>query len=71
LKIGLDFDSYSVSLGQNRSVSAIDNKESDYVYTVLDYYLSDAWSLSFLYGTYLDTPEDQNNYSSVTVGYSF
>lgn len=68
---GLDFKSYSVSLGQNRSVSAIDNSNSDFVYSVLDYYLSDTWSLSFLYGAYLNTPEDQNNYSSVTVGYSF
>ena len=71
LETGLDFDSFSISVGKNRSVSAIDNTSSDYVYSVLDYYLSEAWSLSFLYGEYLDAPENENNYSSLSLSYSF
>ena len=68
---GLDFDSFSFSVGKNRSVSAIDYSKSDYVYSVVDYYISDAWSLSLLYGEYANTPEDQNNFSSLTVNYTF
>lgn len=68
---GLDFDSFSISIGKNRSVSAIDYTSSDYVYSVLDYYISDAWGVSFLYGEYLDTPKDENNFSSFTVNYNF
>lgn len=68
---GLDFDKFSISLGKNRSVSAIDYTNSDYVYSVVDFYLSDAWGLSLLYGEYANTPEDQNNFSSLTVNYTF
>lgn len=71
VEMGLDFEILSVSFGKNRSVSAIDYSESDYIYTVLDYYFSDAWSMSLLYGEYQDTPPNQNNYSSLTVNYSF
>ena len=46
---GLDFDSFSISVGKNRSVSAIDYTNSDYVYLVADFYVSDAWGLSLLY----------------------
>ena len=68
---GLDFDSFSISLGKNRSVSAIDYTHSDYVYSALDYYISDAWGISLLVGEYLNTPKDENNYSSLTVNYTF
>lgn len=68
---GLDFNSFSVSLGSNRSISAIDDTRSDYTYTILDYYLSDSWTLSALFGQYLNTPADQNNYSSLSVSYAF
>lgn len=71
LEAGLDYDSFSISLGKNRSISAIDGQRNDYVYTVVDYYISDAWALSLLLGEYLDSPENQNNYSSLTVSYSF
>lgn len=71
METGLDFDSFSISAGKNRSVSAIDNSNSDYIYTVFDYYLSDSWSLSLLYGEYLNTPADQNNYTSISVSHSF
>jgi len=71
VETGLDFDSLSFSVGKNRSVSAIDYSNSDYVYSVLDVYITDAWGLSLLYGEYLNTPEDQNNFSSLTVNYSF
>ena len=71
LETGLDYDSLSVSLGKNRSISAIDDSSSDYVYSALDYYISDAWGLSLMLGEYLDTPSDQNNFSSVTVNYTF
>ncbi len=71
METGLDFDSFSISAGKNRSVSAIDNSNSDYIYTVLDYYLSDSWSLSLLYGEYLNIPADQNNYTSISVSHSF
>ncbi len=71
LETGLDFESLSVSIGVNRSVSAIDFNTSDYIYSVFDYYFSDAWSLSLLLGKYQDTAEDQNNFSSLTVNYSF
>jgi len=71
VETGLDFDSFSVSIGKNRSISAIDNNASDYVYSVLDYYISDAWGVSVLFGEYLNTPSDQNNYSALTVNYSF
>lgn len=71
MEAGLDFDSFSISAGKNRSVSAIDNSNSDYIYTVFDYYLSDSWSLSLLYGEYLNTPADENNYTSVSVSHSF
>lgn len=71
VETGLDFDSFSVSLGKNKSISAIDDSSSESIYTVFDYYLSKAWALSFLFGEYLNTPEDQNNYSSVAVSYSF
>lgn len=71
LEAGLDFKYFSVSIGKNSSTSAIDYKKSDYVYTVADVYISKALSLSILYGKYLDTPEDQNNYSSLTFNYAF
>jgi len=71
VETGLDFDSFSVSIGKNKSISAIDNSASDYVYSVLDYYFSDAWSASVLFGEYLNTPSNQNNYSSLTINYSF
>jgi len=71
MEMGLDFDSFSVSAGKNRSVSAIDNSNSDYIYTVLDYFISDSWGISLLYGEYLNTPEDRNNYTSVSVSHSF
>ena len=71
METGLGFDSFSISAGKNRSISAIDNSNSDYIYTVFDYYLSDSWSLSLLYGEYLNTPADENNYTSVSVSYSF
>lgn len=71
VEAGLDYDSFSVSLGKNRSVSAIDESSSDYFYTSLDYYISDSWGVSVLAGEYLDTPEDQNNFSSFTVNYTF
>lgn len=71
VEAGLDFNSFSVSLGSNRSISAIDDTRSDYTYTVLDYYLSDSWTLSALFGEYLNTPADQNNYSSLSVSYAF
>ncbi len=71
METGLDFESFSISAGKNRSVSAIDNSNSDYIYTVFDYYLSDSWSLSLLYGEYLNTPADQNNYTSISVSHSF
>ena len=71
IETGLDFDFFSVSIGKNRSISAIDNSASDYVYSVLDYYISDEWSVSVLFGEYLNTPSDQNNYTSLTVNYSF
>ncbi len=71
VETGLDFQSFSISLGKNKSISAIDNSSSNYVYTVLDYYISDAWGLSVLYGEYLDTPADQNNYISLSGNYTF
>ena len=71
IETGLDFESFSVSLGKNRSISAIDSTNSDYMYVVLDYYLSKSWSISALLGEYLDVPKDQNNYSSIAVSYSF
>lgn len=49
METGLDFNSFSISAGKNRSVSAIDNSNSDYIYAVFDYYLSDAWSLRLLF----------------------
>lgn len=69
--IGLDFDSYSLSAGKNRSVSAIDNSNGDYIYSVFDYFISDSWSMSLLYGEYLNTPADRNNYTSISVSHSF
>ncbi len=71
LETGLDYDSFSISFGKNRSISAIDNTSSDYIYSVLDYYFSDAWGVSLLFGKYLNTPSDQDNYTSVTVNYSY
>ena len=71
VEAGLDFESFSVSLGKNRSVSAIDNTTSDYIYTVFDYYLTTSWTLSALFGEYLNTPKEQNNYSSLAVSYAF
>ena len=71
LETGLDFYSFSVSLGKNSSVSAIDNSNSDYIYSVVDYSITGAWRVSILFGEYLNTPADQNNYSSLTVSYSF
>lgn len=71
LEAGLDFKRISVSIGKNSSTSAIDYKKSDYIYTVADVILSKAFSLSILYGKFLDTPEDQNNYSSLTLNYAF
>ena len=71
LETGLDYDKFSVSIGKNTSVSAIDNTSSDYVYSVLDYYFSDAWGVSVLFGKYLNTPSDQDNYTSLTVNYTY
>ena len=71
METGLDFDSFSISAGKNRSVSAIDDSSSDYIYTVFDYYISDSWSMSLLYGEYLNIPVDRNNYTSVSVSHSF
>ena len=71
VEAGLDYDSFSVSLGKNSSISAIDNSSIDYAYSVLDYFLSDTWGLSLLFGKYLDTPANQDNYTSVTISYSF
>lgn len=71
IETGLDFESLSVSLGKNSSVSATDNTNSDDMYVVLDYYLSKSWSISALLGKYLDVPKDQDNYSSIAVSYSF
>lgn len=71
VEAGLDFTSFSVSLGKSRSVSAIDNSTSDYVYSVFDYYINPSWTVSLLLGEYLDTPKDQNNYSSIAVTYAF
>lgn len=71
IETGLDFDSFSVSLGKNKAISESDNSTSESIYTALDYYLSKKWSLSILFGEYLNTPQDQNNYSSLTVGYAF
>ena len=68
---GVDFNSFSVSLGKNRGVSAIDFTNSDYVYIIFDYYLSQSWTISGLLGKYLDTPENQDNYSSLAVTYAF
>jgi hypothetical protein len=68
---GLDFNAFSVSLGKNRSVSAIDIANFDYVYAVFDYYLTQSWTISALLGKYLDTPEEQDNYSSLAVTYAF
>lgn len=71
IETGLDFDSFSVSLGKNKTISASDDMTSESIYAALDYYLSKTWGLSLLFGEYLNTPEDQNNYSSVAVNYSF
>lgn len=71
IESGLDFDSFSISLGKNRSTSAIDYSKSDYIYSVFDIVLSDKLSLSALFGEYLNTPADQNNYSSLTLNYAF
>ena len=68
---GLDFNVFSVSPGKNRSVSAIDFSNSDYVYSAFDYYLTPSWTISALLGKYLDTPEDKNNFSSLAVTYAF
>lgn len=71
LEAGLDFDSFSISAGKNTSISALDNTSSDYIYSVIDYYFSTAWSASLLFGKYVGVPADQDNYSSLTVNYSF
>lgn len=71
VETGLDFESFSVSIGKNQSVSAIDFSDSDYVYSVFDYYFSEAWSMSVFLGKYLNTPSDQDNFSSLSVNYSF
>ncbi len=71
IETGLDFNSFSISAGKNHSVSAIDFTDSDYGYLVLDYFFSDAWSMSVLAGKYEDIPEDENNFSSLRVNYSF
>lgn len=71
IETGLDFESISVSLGKNQSISAIDHTTSDNVYVAFDYYFSDAWGMGILVGEYLNTPADQNNYSSLSVNYSF
>lgn len=57
--------------GKNKSIPAIENSKSDCIYTVFDYYLPGAWCLNFLYGEYLNIPEDRNNYISVPVSHSF
>lgn len=71
IETGLDFTNFSLSLGRNKSISAIDFSESNYGYIVFDYYFSDAWSMSIFAGKYDDTPEDQDNFSSLTVSYAF
>ena len=71
LEVGLDYDSFFWSLGSNRSISAIDNSISDYVYTSFDYLLSDKWSVGLLYGKYLKAPVDLDSYSSLNVSYMF
>ena len=71
LETGLDYDSFSWSLGSSRSISAIDNSSSDYIYTTFDYILSDKWSVGLLYGKYLKAPLDFDNYSSINVNYQF
>lgn len=71
IETGLDFNSFSISVGKNTSVSAIDNTSSDYIYSVIDYYFSNAWSASLLFGKYVGAPADQDNYTSMTVNYSF
>lgn len=71
LETGLDFDSFAISLGKNRSVSAIDDSSSDYIYSAIDFYITEALGVSVLFGEYLNTPADRNNYSSLSVNYSF
>lgn len=71
LEAGLDFESWSVSLGRYASVSAIDNSRSTTGYLVLDFYLSDAWTVSVSGGRYDDVPADEDSYSSLAVNYRF
>ncbi len=68
---GLDFEKFSVSVGKNTSISAIDNTTTEYVYTTLDYYISDRWGVGLLFGKYLNTPADQDNYTSVNLNYFY
>jgi hypothetical protein len=71
IEAGLDFNAFSVSLGKNKSISAIDMSHSDYIYTIFDYYLNQSWTISLLLGKYLDIPTNEDNYSSLAVSYAF
>ncbi len=71
IEAGLDFENTALTAGKNRSISAIDNSETNYLYLSMDYYLSQTWSVGLLFGKYLDTPADQDNYLSFNVSYLY
>ena len=71
LEAGLDFEAWSISLGRNTSVSAIDASRSNTRYLALDFYLARRWTLSLTGGQYEGAPSDEDNFSSVAVDYRF
>ena len=71
IETGMDYETFGWSVGWSNSISAVDKMESEYVYATMDVFLSEVWSVSATYGEYLDTPEQEDNFTAIALTYAF